>query len=160
MSVSGLSAKHVQEAVDTVLQAAVVGYHKREQSTYTEGPARWSGIDRHRVAANGQVPPYADCSSFATWCYWNALQIRLPHHSDIINGCNWEAGYTGTMAEHGDRVAEPIPGDAVLYGTSWPYDHVAIYTGGGLVISNGSDPGPLLLPVRYRTDIAQFRRYL
>lgn len=160
MSVSGLDKQHVKDAVDTVLQAAVLGYHDRDYIIYTEGGARWSGIDRRDVAAKGQVPRYADCSSFATWCFWNALQVRLPHHSDIINGCGWQAGYTGTMALHGARVDEPIPADVVLYGPPWPFEHVAVYTGGGLVVSNGSEPGPLLLPVNYRGDAAEYRRYL
>lgn len=150
----------MKEAVDTVLQAAVLGYRKRNEIVYDEGGARWSGIDRRCIAAKGQVPPFADCSSFGTWCYWNALQVRLPHHTDIINGCRWQAGYTGTMAVHGVRVDEPIPGDSVLYGSGWPYEHTAIYTGGGLVVSNGSEPGPLLLPVHYRPDAAEYRRYL
>jgi cell wall-associated NlpC family hydrolase len=160
MSVSGLSAQHVKQAVNSVLQAAVLGYRKRGDITYDEGGARWSGIDRDDVAARGQVPRYADCSSFATWCYWNGLVVRLGYHSDIVNGERWQAGYTGTMAEHGERVGELIAGDAVLYGSGWPYEHVALYTGGGLVISNGSEPGPLLLPVHYRPDVGEYRRYI
>jgi hypothetical protein len=159
MSVSGLSPKHVREAVDGVLQAAVVGLHHAAVEHYTQGELRWQGIDRRRNASKGEFPSYSDCSAFATWCYWNGLYLR-GGHSDIINGQQWRAGYTGTMLEHGVRVASPIPGDAIIYGSAWPGEHTAIYTGGGLVISHGGDPGPLLLPWRYRSDVLSIRRYI
>ena len=159
MSVSGLSPKHVKAAVNGTLQAAVVGLHHAPALHYTEGPGRWSGIDRRRVASKGEWPAFADCSAFLAWCYWNGLYLR-GGHSDIVNGCRWEAGYTGTMLEHGRAVSEPIPGDAIIYGSSWPGEHTALYTGGGLVISNGSEIGPLLLPWRYRSDVLSIRRYI
>jgi len=158
-SVSGLSTRHRRQAVNAVLQAAVLGYRHRNSIGYTQGGLRWQGIDRHRDASRGQFPNYADCSAFATWCYWNGLRLRA-RHSDIINGERWRAGFTGTMMEHGVRVSSLIPGDAVIYGTGYPGEHVAIYTGGGLVVSHGSSAGPLLLPVRYRSDVLQYRRYI
>lgn len=159
MSVSGLSPRHVREAVNGTLQAAIVGLHHASRQRYTQGGGRWSGIDRHRDASKGELPPESDCSAFVTWCYWNGLYLR-GHHSDIINGQNWRAGYTGTMLEHGRRVSSPIPGDAIIYGSGFPGEHTALYTGGGLVVSHGGDPGPLLLPWRYRGDIIAIHRYI
>lgn len=159
MSVSGLSNRHAREAVDGVLQAAVLGVHHAAAQRYTQGPMRWQGIDRRRDASQGQFPTYSDCSAFATWCYWNGLYLR-GHHTDIVNGERWEAGYTGTMLAHGVHVGEPEPGDAIIYGSAWPGEHTAIYTGGGFVVSHGGDPGPLLLPWRYRTDVLSIRRYI
>lgn len=159
MSVSGLSPKHVKEAVDGVLQAAVLGYRRREQIGYTQGSGRWEGIDRRRNASKGEFPREADCSAFYTWCAWNGLYLR-GGHSDIINGEHWDGGYTGTMLEHGVHVNSPIPGDAIIYGSAWPGEHTAVYTGGGLVVSHGSQAGPLLLPWRYRDDVLSIRRYI
>lgn len=157
MSVSGLSQKHVKQAIDGVLQAAVLGLHHALAIHYTQGANRWSGILNNKIASKGEYPAYADCSSYSDWCYWNGLYVR-GHHSDIVNGQHWKAGYTGTMTSHGEYVTKLIPGDAVFYGT--PVEHVAIYTGGGFVVSHGSEAGPLLLPVRYRDDVNHYRRYI
>jgi cell wall-associated NlpC family hydrolase len=51
-------------------------------------------------------------------------------------------------------------GDLAIYGSGAPGEHVAICIGGGLVISHGSEPGPFKLPLRYRTDLLEIRRYL
>lgn len=154
-----LSRAHRKKAVNDTLQAAVLGLYHASVIHYTQGELRWQGIDRHRVASSGGYPNYADCSAFATWCYWNGLHVHLGH-SDFVNGEHWLAGYTGTMMGHGKRVSSLIPGDAVIYGRGFPGEHVAIYTGGGLVVSHGSEAGPLLLPVHYRPDALQYRRYI
>lgn len=158
MSVSGLSERHRKEAVDAALQAAILGLHHEPSIHYTQGPLRWQGIDRHRVAAHGEYPNFADCSAFVTWCLWNGLWVRTGHHSDIVNGQNWRAGYTGTLLLHGRAVDSPIPGDAIIYGPGTG-EHVTLYTGGGLCVSHGSEAGPMLLPWRYRGDV-RIRRYI
>lgn len=81
-------------------------------------------------------------------------------HRDTVNGESWRAGFTGTLLEHGREVGTPAPGDLALYGSGFPGEHVAIYTGGGLVVSHGSEAGPLLLPLHYRSDLMQIRRYI
>jgi hypothetical protein len=40
---------------------------------YTQGASRWQGINERRRANEGRFPHYADCSSAATWAWWNAL---------------------------------------------------------------------------------------
>lgn len=95
-----------------------------------------------------------------TWCLWNALNVTYGH-SDSVNGTQWRAGYTGTLLTHGERVWGPLlVGDPVIYGRGFPGHHVAIYVGNGRVISHGSEAGPLLLPVHYRSDVMQVRRYI
>jgi hypothetical protein len=158
MSVSGLSNKHVRTAVNLTLQAAVLGYHHASQCRYTQGAERWEGIQKNKKAWRGEFPVYSDCSAYATWCLWNGLGHF--HHSDTVNGQHWAAGYTGTLLQHGKHVNNPIPGDLIIYGTSWPGEHTSIYTGGGLCVSHGGDPGPQLLPWRYRSDILSIRRYI
>jgi hypothetical protein len=91
--------------------------------------------------------------------------------SDVVNGANWEAGYTGTLINHGMRVqslGNVRWGDAVIYGTSPSNtEHVAMITHTGdnkdkviRVISNGSEAGPFWLPYNYRSDIVEIRRYI
>jgi cell wall-associated NlpC family hydrolase len=140
-----------------ILRAAYVGVRDHNRMSYTEGPLRWSGIaDAERDVAD-HVPPYSDCSSFATWCYWDASRwLKLP---DIVNGANWLAGYTGTMVGHGTAVAvaQALPGDLIFYGSlSLPF-HVAVYAGGGRVVSMGRPGAPELVPVGAAT---QCRRYI
>lgn len=139
------------------LQAAVLGLHHAPSIHYTQGSSRWEGIDRHRKAWRGEYPNEADCSAYVTWCIWNGLDhfgVR-----DTVNGLGWRAGYTGTMLQHGRRVSNPFPGCAVIYGPGTG-EHTALYTGGGLVVSHGSEAGPLLLPWRYRSDVHSIRSYI
>jgi len=135
----------------TIVKTALYGYAHRGSIHYTQGSLRWQGISQKLKPP--AFPRWADCSSFATWCYWVA-------GAPDPNGLGYRAGYTGTMAGHGHAVASPKPGDLVLYGRYWPYEHVAVYVGDGMVVSHGSESGPLHLPVHYRGDVAQYRRYV
>jgi cell wall-associated NlpC family hydrolase len=49
----------------------------------------------------------------------------------------------------GRRTSNPQPGDMVFYRSP---EHVGIYIGDGKVIEMGGTPGPLKLPVTYRSD--------
>lgn len=162
-SVSGLSPHHRAVAKAAVVQAAVLGLHHAPELHYTQGAKRWEGITSKLVAARGHYPNNADCSAFATWCLWNGLYVLFGVR-DVVNGADWRAGYTGTMHTHGKVVAhrENVQhGDLALYGD--PYGrsgHVAVCVGGGHVISFGSEPGPFLLPIDYRADCREIRRYI
>lgn len=102
---------------------------------------------------NRLVPPayphWEDCSSYATWCYWVA-KLRDP------NGMNYNGfGYTGTQINNGRRLytmAQVRDGDLIFYGRNG-ISHVAIYVGNGRVVSHGSESGPLLLSMYYRSDL-------
>lgn len=149
-----LSERHRKGAVNGALQAAILGYHHAPSIHYTQGPGRWEGIDRRLDAAKGQYPRYADCSAFVTWCYYNGLVLHGGNHSDQINGMRWERGYTGSMLAHGRRRRTPIPGCAIMYGIPGTTGkHTALYTGGGKVVSHGSEGGPYLANWRYRPDV-------
>lgn len=161
-SVSGLSADHRRHARYRTLQAAQLGLRHAEAIHYTQGAKRWSGINNHEVASHGEYAAYYDCSSFATWCLWNGLFVPYGVR-DVVNGEGWRAGYTGTMLDHGKRVVHEYNikiGDLALYGSGPPGEHVAICIGGGKVISHGSEGGPYLLPLHYRSDLYQIRRYI
>ena len=156
---SGLSRQNRVRARDLAMNAARLGLRHAPRMHYTQAAARWEGIERRRLAWRGEYPRWADCSAFVSWCLWNALEHF--HVRDVVNGDRWRGGYTGTMLEHGVRVTGPIlRGDAVIYGSGFPGEHTAICVGGGMVISHGSEAGPFLLPIRYRSDVLQVRRYI
>jgi cell wall-associated NlpC family hydrolase len=143
--------------------AAYTGYLHHNQMTYTEGSLRWSGIDGHHRAYRHEFPPFADCSAFVTWCYWDAT--RAEKTWDFVNGDNWAGGYTGTMTEHGADVSgnELLMADAVFYGGSWSVPaHVALYIGKGKVISHGQPGDPRIYPLNLNgvLPITRFKRYI
>ena len=159
-SVSGLSEAHRNVAKTRAVQAATLGLHNASRLHYTQGPKRWAGIDGHKVAAKGQYPTQADCSSFVTWCLWNGLYVPFGVR-DTVNGAHWHYGWTGSMHEHGKVVVhrENVEmGDAALYRDHG--GHTALCVGGGKVISFGSESGPYLLPIDYRSDLVEIRRFI
>lgn len=158
---SNLTESQRAEARNIAVAAAKLGLAHAPAIHYTQGGSRWQGISDTRYARQGQYPNYCDCSSFATWCLWNALHVRFGV-GDVVNGANWQAGFTGTQLTHGVSVSLSAmkPGDLVLYGRGYPGSHVAIYIGGGRVISHGSEGGPYNLPYNYRSDIIGARRYI
>lgn len=158
---TGLSTVHRVRARDLACGAAALAYRNRGSVHYSQNARlRWTGIRADLKAWQGEYPKNADCSSYVTWAVWNGLD----HYDvrDVVNGLRWQAGYTGTMLTHGAHVSPSrlIRGDAVIYGRSWPGLHTAIYMGGGMVLSHGSERGPLLLPVFYRGDVLGCRRYI
>lgn len=160
-SVSGLSPQHRVEARSLAVRAAFLALRHAGAVHYTQTAKRWEGIARDLKAFKGEYPHFADCSAFATWCLWNGLD----HYGvrDTVNGQNWKAGYTGTMLAHGKEVrhrGNVLRGDCVIYGSGGAGEHTAICIGGGKVISHGSEAGPFLLPIDYRRDVMQIRRYV
>lgn len=161
-SVTGLGYAHRIRARDLVVQAAFLGLRHAPALHYTQDARRWEGISRHLKAWRGQFPKHADCSAFATWCLWQGLS----HYGvrDVVNGANWRYGYTGTMVKHGKHVTHEsniMRGDLALYGDPFGgTGHVAICIGGGKVISFGSEAGPFLLDLHYRSDLREVRRYI
>lgn len=162
-----LNAKQRDSARAIILQGARKGLAHEPSIHYTQGGSRWEGIDKKLRVVKGEYPHYADCSSYTTWLLWNALThakgtLNVP---DIVNGEGWRAGYTGTQKNHGVRVGSHgtaghlIVGDLIHYGPG-SGSHVAIYIGGGFVFSHGSERGPYKLPVHYRGDFNEARRYI
>ena len=145
-------------------QAALLARSHKGSVHYTQGAARWSGIARRRNSARGDYPTAADCSAFATWCLWNALYLTYGE-PDTVNGARWQGGFTGTQIAHGRRIApsKMLAGDLVFYGSGSTPTHVAICVGKRdgktMVVSHGSEAGPLYLPWNYRRVI-QCRRYI
>lgn len=166
MSVSGLSKCERAIARDRAVHAAMLGLHHAPAIHYTQGAQRWEGIAQRKVARRGDFPTHADCSAFWSWCLWNGVELPF-QVGDIVNGQRWLAGFTGTLAQHGRQVIHArniLNADLVLYGTGPTYQHVAGVVGERngkpLVVSHGSEGGPYLLPIDYRSDIGQIRRYI
>ncbi len=139
-----------------IVAAAFVGYTNRDRIHYTQDGRRMQGVREQRRLPS--FPEFEDCSSFATWCYWVA-------GAPDPNGRGYDGlGFTGTQIGPGKKVTEPRPGDLVFYG--WepaPRNcpkHVAVYVGNGKVVSHGSESGPHLVVLDYRTDRNQIRSYL
>jgi len=111
-------------------------YAQRYNMHYTEGSQRWSGITGQVYPPN--APPYSDCSSTVTWCYWTIFG----NGPDFVNNENWQAGYTGTMSDNSQVIdcSDMQPGDIILYGTTSSWAHVEMYMGNGKTISHGTDP--------------------
>lgn len=158
-----LSVKDYRGTVSALLRAARVGYEHREYMTYTEGSLRWSGITEQRRSVDNQYPPYADCSAFVTWMYWDATRfLNMP---DVLNGAYWTAGYTGTLVAHGEPVdvGSTVPGDVCLYGGSvWVPQHATMTIGGGRCVSFGrqGDPGIYPIDLFGELPIVAIRRYI
>jgi cell wall-associated NlpC family hydrolase len=153
-------AKPKTTARERAVRAAMLGVKHRDQIIYTQNPPRWDGISRRCRAFRNQFPKSADCSSFVTWCIWDALGGEKAG-PDRVNGASWTAGYTGTQTSHGRRVSmqDARPGDLVFYGSGGQIGHVAILVDDNKVVSHGSNPGPMVLAANYR-PIVQIRSYL
>lgn len=142
-----------QETRDAIVAAMFLLYHNRQAVHYTMSGSRMQGV-REKIRPP-LFPRWEDCSSAATWAYFAA---GAPDPNGL--GYNGQ-GYTGTLSRRGAAVPtdKAKPGDLVFYGSGWPYHHVAVYIGGGRVISHGSEGGPYLLPIDYRSDRAMIRTY-
>ena len=154
-------AKPKTTARERAVRAAMLGVGNCAQINYTQGPSRWEGIARGLRAHRKEYPRNADCSSFVTWCIWDALGGPKAG-PDIVNGSSWAAGYTGTQCDHGRVVplSRARPGDLVFYaGSNGAINHVAMLVAPGRVVSHGSPPGPMLLDASYR-PVKEVRSYL
>jgi hypothetical protein len=162
MSPSGLNALHQRQARSLVRRACARLLENPAQVHYTQGPGRWDGINQRKgITKPGFWPFYGDCSATATWVLWRALYVPFGVR-DVVNGENWTGGFTGTMLHHGVNVDAHVAkaGDLALYGHGWPGEHVAVCLGDGTVMSHGSEGGPYRLPLRYRPDLLEVRRYV
>lgn len=155
-------AQTKRQVVDIVKRCEA---HKA-QMHYTQTPARWEGIADDILGVKGRFPAHGDCSAWTTWVIWSAVHEHLKAilHEDFVNGLGWDGGHTGSQVQNGRKVSldNLRIGDLVFYGDEgWRPGHVAIYIGQGLVGSFGSEPGPFILPVRYRSDVGLWspRRY-
>ena len=92
-----------------------------------------------------------DCSSFLILVY-KAAGAPDPNGTDYDG-----TGNTASLVQRGNVTEEPLPGDAVFYGSNPLYpDHVDVYIGDGEVIGFGSTP----VKKRKVTDRTNFLFYM
>lgn len=150
-----------QSVAKVTIATAMEGVRRRQSIHYTQSGLRWSGIAR-RIRGPNQ-PPYADCSAYTTWLAWQSrLRMRGKPGTDVINNANWNYGNTATQIQNGRRHRRGVSGwypgrTLVFYGH--PVEHVAIYVGGGRVVSHGMEAGPFYLVWNYRSDFNHARAY-
>lgn len=149
-SASRISEHHRMQAVKYGL--AYLHRQAHHYLPYTMGAGRWQCV---AAARHGQLFRMGDCSSTTTAILRYALRHSggsfVKTHRDRPNHLGYRGGYTGTLRLHGWHLAIPTRKlDQVHYG--WGTGrHVALYVGGGLVLSHGS-PGWHLYSYRYHGD--------
>lgn len=135
-----------------VRAVAMYGYYRRDEIDYDQGQRAAD------FSPPPNVPAHLDCSSFAEWCY-KSCGIDDPSNQNYH-----PIGNTRTQVANGTAIHSINglnPGDLIFYGGTPSYPgHVAVYAGNGKVISMGSDPGPLILPINYRSDRIAMRAYI
>jgi len=134
------------------ISAAALYAHAHAPRHYTQGGQRMEGVVKK--VKPPKMWSFADCSAFATWCYWVA---GAPDPNGLgYNGQGW----TGTQVDHGKVVKDPKPGDLVFYGPGPNRTHVAVFVGNGKVVGHGQEGGPFLEVMDYRSDRGEIRRYV
>lgn len=135
----------LQRGVTAYARAAIAG-----RAHYSEGPSR--GF----LPGLPQTPLATDCSGYVTWLY---MVAGLPDPSGFAYRV---IGYTGTLAQHGVRVANWAKlrvGDLVFYGGGYPYGHVAMVVNPFLrTVTSHGQPGVRQVPFNYRV-VSVIRRY-
>lgn len=130
---------------------AMWGYYHKDEIHYSQGPLRMKDFGRPP-----NIPENTDCSGYATWCYF--VSGAADPNGNNYNG----VGFTGTLWDHGQHIGivQLRVGDLVFYGDPHSvHSHVAIFIGNNQVVSQGSEAGPLIEPIRYRADISGFATY-
>jgi hypothetical protein len=139
-----------------VVCAALWGVYHKDQISY-------SGVRGRDYLSQCKAPPFVpsslDCSAYATYCYDIA---GCPDPNG--RGFNGETN-TGTLWANGriigdSGVKEGVlqPGDLIFYAYNGPLqggdsEHVVVYISDGMVVSMGSDSGPLV--IGYKEEAAQ-----
>jgi prophage tail gpP-like protein len=136
---------------NAIALCAMWGFYHADEIHYSNGAFRMKDF-----APPPNVPENTDCSGFVTWCY-RVAGVLDP------NGNNYNGlGFTGSLWDTGQHISivQLRIGDLVFYGDPHSFNsHVTVFIGNGQVISMGSEPGPFVLPIRYRADISGFATY-
>jgi hypothetical protein len=144
------------------LASAMALYNMKARVHYTQGSARMY-IVKHKIHTvadlSDEYAVWEDCSSSSTGLYYMA-------GAPDPNGFDYNGlGYTGTLALRGRATTtkKSYIGTLGFYGR-YPYKHVtgvvAVPRTNPLrVISHGSESGPYLLEIDYRSDFAHVRNY-
>jgi hypothetical protein len=156
-SYSHLSAAHRADARNQIVKDARILVARAGAIHYTQGAARWNPIAKRQGPYDVTI---GDCSSIATWLLWRAIHNRVSR--DIVNALAWRGGFTGTMLAHGKIVHDLNDckvGDCAIFGP-YPGRHVIVRVGEGRWLSHGSERGPNIVRLGYRSDLNRVHRYI
>jgi putative peptidoglycan binding protein len=128
--------------------AALMCVRHRSVIHYTQGGLRMVGVNRRMYPPN--YPHYGDCSSMVTWWYFVS-------GAPDPNGLGYNGlGFTGTQSPRGVRVhySSAPPMAVVFYGRGNTIGHEALVVKtGSQIVSHGSEIGPVLVGITYRSPI-------
>lgn len=95
-----------------------------------------------------KVPQYADCSSWYRWA---------THPAVVSTDQSWPTTWSEWPAAQHTSLFALKPGDAIFCGSR--NTHVYMPVGNGRGVSDGSETGPQIVAVGYRTDYYGFGHY-
>jgi len=134
--------------ISRTVATALLCVRHRAVIHYTQGSLRMIGVTRKLYPP--RFPNYMDCSSGYTW--WKFAGGAPDPNRLGYNG----QGYTGTQANWGTIYAwnkAPLTA-AAFYGSRGRIGHIAmVVVKGSKVVSHGSESGPVLTSITYRTPI-------
>lgn len=138
---------------------ALLVHRQQGKVHYTQSSRRMTIVRKRLIPPFGATVIYEDCSSAVTGLYFMAGL----HDPNDLHYSGY--GYTGTLCQNGKKIVSAARvGDLVFYGSGGPpWKHVAIVyslaDGQVKVWSHGHEGGPEILPINYRSDTRQVRRY-
>jgi cell wall-associated NlpC family hydrolase len=150
---SGLSASEFRQY--KVVCAALWGYYHKDDIDYVYGYRGQQFIDEWKKPP--YVPHAFDCSGYVLWCYKIAGApdpTRQNYSGQVSTSTLWAQGkLVGTTSY---KLSNLEPGDLVFWAASTPHggnsEHVAVYISDGMVISMGSDAGPLAVSIEAESN--------
>lgn len=166
--ISGLSDDHAAHSRHLIILQANLMVRNKTAVHYSQEYNRMEGIRQQLSVIRGQYPKHADCSSTAYWMHWDAVHRPYGVRDLLVAGPDWNPNktiYTGTQYRSGKGVLHDENlkiGDLIFYGDQGGGipEHVAVYVGGGMVFSHGSEGGPYILNMDYRSDRRMSRRFI
>ena len=165
--VSGLTDRQARYARSLLVKSAANMVRNKDRIDYSQAYNRQEALRRKKSITDGEYPLHADCSSTVYWMLWDVLK-RPYGVRDVVCKNEWDPDgvcYTGTQYKNGKAVVHDKNlkvGDLIFYGDQGGGipEHVAMYIGGGKVFSHGSDGGPYIIGLDYRSDRRMSRRYI
>lgn len=166
--VSGLTDKQASHARELLVRSAKNMVKHKDQIDYSQAYDRQDAMRKHKTITRGEYPAHADCSSTSWWMLWDAMGRNYKVRDIVCKTQGWNPNqtvYTGSMYRNGKAVVHDRNlkiGDLIFYGDQGGGipEHVAMYVGGGKVFSHGSDGGPYIIDLDYRSDRRMSRRFI